>query len=203
MWRTHDAVVCDSRHAGRAGAAPLRAAAARAAAGRPRGGTRREAVVDDQDHPAAQRNPFPASSITFDPALQLSVAAALGTAALRPRLLPRAAPGVADSARPAVNGKRFGRPLKGHTKYVTCLAWEPLIAHADKVPGFDYKHPEVLFSLLLWLHFGVIAFSERAPQLTQERREELADIAAPAVGVAGALGVLRLQAVANWLLGRA
>lgn len=50
---------------------------------------------------------------------------------------------------------------------------------------------------------AVIAFSERAPQLTQERREELADIAAPAVGTGGAIGVLRLQAVANWLLGRA
>jgi uncharacterized RDD family membrane protein YckC len=49
---------------------------------------------------------------------------------------------------------------------------------------------------------AVIAFSERAVQLTQERRVELADIAAPVVGVGGALGVLRLQAVANWLLGR-
>ena len=49
---------------------------------------------------------------------------------------------------------------------------------------------------------AVIAFSERAAQLTPERRAELADIAAPAVGVGGALGVLRLQAVANWLLGR-
>jgi uncharacterized RDD family membrane protein YckC len=49
---------------------------------------------------------------------------------------------------------------------------------------------------------AVIAFSERAPQLTQERREELANIAAPVVGVNGALAVLRLQAVANWLLGR-
>ena len=49
---------------------------------------------------------------------------------------------------------------------------------------------------------AVIAFSERAVQLTQERREELATIAAPVVGVGGALGVLRLQAIANWLLGR-
>lgn len=49
---------------------------------------------------------------------------------------------------------------------------------------------------------AVIAFADRAPQLTQERREELADIAAPAVGTGGAIGVLRLQAVANWLLGR-
>lgn len=35
------------------------------------------------------------------------------------------------------------------------------LAHAENVPGFDYKHPEVLFSLLLWLHFGVIAFSQK------------------------------------------
>lgn len=49
---------------------------------------------------------------------------------------------------------------------------------------------------------AVIAFSERAARLTQERREELADIAAPVVGTGGTVGVLRLQAVANWLLGR-
>jgi uncharacterized RDD family membrane protein YckC len=49
---------------------------------------------------------------------------------------------------------------------------------------------------------AVIAFSERAATLTQERREELAGIAAPVVGTGGALGVLRLQAAANWLLGR-
>lgn len=49
---------------------------------------------------------------------------------------------------------------------------------------------------------AVIAFADRASQLTQSRREELADIAAPAVGIGGALGALRLQGVANWLLGR-
>jgi uncharacterized RDD family membrane protein YckC len=49
---------------------------------------------------------------------------------------------------------------------------------------------------------AVIAFSERASLLTQERSAELADIAAPVVGVGGALGVLRLKAVANGLLGR-
>ncbi len=35
------------------------------------------------------------------------------------------------------------------------------LAHAEKAPGFDYKHPEVLLSLALWAHFGVIAFSEK------------------------------------------
>lgn len=49
---------------------------------------------------------------------------------------------------------------------------------------------------------AVIAFADRAARLTRERQEELANIAAPAVGAGGALGVLRLQGVANWLLGR-
>lgn len=59
-----------------------------------------------------------------------------------------------------------------------------------------------LHTLLPSEQMAVIAFSERTAQLTQERREELAGIAAPAVGTGGALGVMRLQAVANWLLGR-
>lgn len=49
---------------------------------------------------------------------------------------------------------------------------------------------------------AVIAFTDRARALTRERQEELADIAAPAVGAGGALGVLRLHGVANRLLGR-
>ena len=49
---------------------------------------------------------------------------------------------------------------------------------------------------------AVIAFAERAAQLTQERQQELADIAAPLTGSGGALGVLRLNGIANWLLGR-
>lgn len=35
------------------------------------------------------------------------------------------------------------------------------LAHAEKAPGFNYAHPEVLLSLLLWIHFGIIAFSEK------------------------------------------
>jgi len=35
------------------------------------------------------------------------------------------------------------------------------LAHAEKAPGFGYAHPEVLLSLGLWVHFGVIAFSEK------------------------------------------
>jgi hypothetical protein len=33
------------------------------------------------------------------------------------------------------------------------------MAHAEAAPGFRYGAPEVLLSLVLWIHFGVIAFS--------------------------------------------
>ncbi len=35
------------------------------------------------------------------------------------------------------------------------------LAHAEHAPGFNYHNPEVLLSLVLWVHFGVIAFSEK------------------------------------------
>jgi hypothetical protein len=49
---------------------------------------------------------------------------------------------------------------------------------------------------------AIIAFAERASQLTPERQAELADIAEPATGARGQLGALRLAGMANWLLGR-
>jgi uncharacterized RDD family membrane protein YckC len=49
---------------------------------------------------------------------------------------------------------------------------------------------------------AVIAFSERAAQLTPERQAELADIAEPATGARGETGVMRLLGISNWLLGR-
>lgn len=49
---------------------------------------------------------------------------------------------------------------------------------------------------------AVVAFGERAPQLTPSRQEELADIAAPITETHGHAGVLRLYGMANWLLGR-
>ena len=48
----------------------------------------------------------------------------------------------------------------------------------------------------------MIAFAERAPRLTPDRQRELADIAEPATGARGDLGVRRLAGIANWLLGR-
>ncbi|MXV32943.1 RDD family protein [Xanthomonas sp. LMG 8989] len=49
---------------------------------------------------------------------------------------------------------------------------------------------------------ALIAFAERAPRLTPERQLELAALAQPLTDAAGQAGVLRLYAMANWLLGR-
>jgi uncharacterized RDD family membrane protein YckC len=49
---------------------------------------------------------------------------------------------------------------------------------------------------------AIIAFADRAPMLTPERQQELADIAQPATGAGGELGVRRLRGIAHWLLGR-
>lgn len=49
---------------------------------------------------------------------------------------------------------------------------------------------------------AVVAFGERASQLSLARQVELADIAEPLTGARGQAGVLRLFGMANWLLGR-
>ncbi|KRA41574.1 RDD family protein [Pseudoxanthomonas sp. Root630] len=49
---------------------------------------------------------------------------------------------------------------------------------------------------------AVVAFGERAPQLTPSRQEELANLVAPVTGARGQVGVQRLYGMANWLLGR-
>ncbi|WP_411852501.1 RDD family protein [Stenotrophomonas sp. LGBM10] len=49
---------------------------------------------------------------------------------------------------------------------------------------------------------ALIAFAERAPRLPGPRQQELAGLLAPLSGGHGQVGVLRLYAMANWLLGR-
>lgn len=49
---------------------------------------------------------------------------------------------------------------------------------------------------------AVIAFAERAPLLSPARQQELAGIVTPLTETGGQVGVLRLYAMANWLLGR-
>lgn len=49
---------------------------------------------------------------------------------------------------------------------------------------------------------AVVAFAERAPRLSAARQRELSDIAIGLTEAPGQTGVLRLYAMANWLLGR-
>ncbi len=49
---------------------------------------------------------------------------------------------------------------------------------------------------------AVVAFAERAPRLSSARQQELAAIAGDLTDAQGQVGVLRLYAMANWLLGR-
>ncbi len=93
----------------------------------------------------------------------------------------------------------WGRRL-GDMVAKTMVIHAPRARQTTRAPVEGAHAP--LHPLLPPEQMAVIAFSERTAQLTQERREELAGIAAPVVGSGGALGVMRLQAVANWLLGR-
>ncbi|WP_241093409.1 RDD family protein [Xanthomonas sp.] len=49
---------------------------------------------------------------------------------------------------------------------------------------------------------ALIGYAERAPRLSPARQVELAELALPLTGTPGQSGVLRLYAMANWLLGR-
>jgi ABC-type uncharacterized transport system permease subunit len=69
---------------------------------------------------------------------------------------------------------------------VNCgIAW----AHAAGVSGFHYGDPFVLTLIVLWLHFGAVAFSGRIPGFTA-RRASLA--AAAGLSVFALVGVLTL-----------
>lgn len=43
------------------------------------------------------------------------------------------------------------------------------IAHAQSIEGFSYRDPSVLFTILLWIHFGVIAFSRFIKGVSAQR----------------------------------
>jgi len=42
-------------------------------------------------------------------------------------------------------------------------------AHSEGLRGFEYSDPYVLLVLMLWLHFGLVAFSRRIPGLSARR----------------------------------
>jgi uncharacterized RDD family membrane protein YckC len=67
-------------------------------------------------------------------------------------------------------------------------------------PNVPIVHPPL--PLPLAERAAIVAFAERAPQLTAERQQELAALLAPLTGTAGALGVQRLLGMAGAILGR-
>ena len=92
-------------------------------------------------------------------------------------------------------GRRLGDMVAGtvvvHAPRVRLLRTAPSVSvHAPAVPLRPQEQ------------VAVIAFAERATQLTTERQRELADIVEPVTGTRGELGVIRLAGIASWLLGR-
>lgn len=68
---------------------------------------------------------------------------------------------------------------------------------APPVPAMASPHP-----LRIDEQGAIVAFAERAQQMTVERQEELADLLAPLTQTQGQRGVHRLLGIANHLLGR-
>ena len=92
-------------------------------------------------------------------------------------------------------GRRLGDIVAG-----TLVVHAPRVQAQPLVPGAEVAAPRV--ALRPAEQAAVVAFAERAPRLTPERQAELADIAEPLTGARGADGVVALQGIANWLLGR-
>ena len=100
---------------------------------------------------------------------------------------------VACLADPA--GRRLGDMIAG-TLVVHLLPEQDALAVPDIAP-----HPP-REPLPQAEQAAIVAFAERAPQLTPARRDEIADIAAPLVEARGAQAAEKLYAIAAWLLGR-
>ncbi|GAA3913976.1 RDD family protein [Luteimonas lutimaris] len=92
-------------------------------------------------------------------------------------------------------GRRLGDMVAG-----TLVVHAPRLRAAPQPPMAGVQAPAQ--PLQPQEQVAVIAFSERAAQLTPERQEELADIAEPVTGARGQPGVMRLLGISNWLLGR-
>jgi len=94
---------------------------------------------------------------------------------------------------------RYGRRL-GDMVAGTLVVHAPQLRAAPQPPLAGVQAP--VQPLQPQEQVAVIAFSERAAQLTPERQAELADIAEPVTGARGEAGVMRLLGISNWLLGR-
>jgi len=75
-------------------------------------------------------------------------------------------------------------------------------SHALHLPSRNSDSQAPMLPLLLDEQIAVLAFAERAPNLSAARQQELANIARVLSQETGHNGVQRLYAIANWLLGR-
>ena len=94
-----------------------------------------------------------------------------------------------------VHGRRLGDMVAG-----TVVVHEP--GDGGHVPA---AHAAVLappVTLQVHEQAALVAFAERAPQLSPERQAELADVLQPLTHASGEGGVLRVMGMANLLLGR-
>lgn len=92
-------------------------------------------------------------------------------------------------------GRRLGDMVAG-----TLVVHAPATRSAPAMPNAPLVLPPR--TLLAEERAAVIAYAERAPQLTAERQRELADQLQSFTGSHGALGVQRLLGMANGFLGR-
>ncbi len=93
-----------------------------------------------------------------------------------------------------------------HGRRLGDLVAGTLVVHTPAPPAMPPARIDTVLAPPLPLQpaeqVAVIAFADRAPALTGPRQCELADIASPLSQAQGQTGVLRLYAIANWLLGR-
>lgn len=95
-------------------------------------------------------------------------------------------------------GRRLGDIVAG----TLVVHLPPPSALSARVAGSDALSEAVPVPLSVPEQTAVIAFDERAGALTVERQEELADLVPELTGARGGMGVRRLHAIADGLLGR-
>jgi uncharacterized RDD family membrane protein YckC len=83
----------------------------------------------------------------------------------------------------------------------TLVVHLPPDAESSAAPNVPARPPRV--ALQPAEQSAIVAFAERAPALSDARRDELAELASPLVQAHGAQAVMRLYGIAAWLLGRA
>ncbi|NIJ69262.1 RDD family protein [Xanthomonas sp. 60] len=93
-----------------------------------------------------------------------------------------------------------------HGRRLGDLVAGTVVVHAAAAPGLAPTTIDSVLAPAVPLQpleqAAVMAFAERAPRLSPQRQQELAALAVPLTGAGGQAGVLRLYAMANWLLGR-